>query len=92
MDIAYHANKHISPFWSQLTSYKVGSIMRLYEAKGIVESCKIGAESGKYWRRIEEVETEDYEYKGGNAKLHPSWKDHNSVRYKETGRPFPTND
>ena len=90
VDIAHHANKHISPFWTQLNTYKVGSIMRLYESRGVVESKKEGSDPAKWWRRVEKVETEDYEYKGGNAKLHPSWKDHHSVRYKKLNKEFPT--
>ena len=53
-EIAYQANKHISSHWTQLTRFSVGAIMRVYEAKGYVES-KNPHNKPKLWKRLKKI-------------------------------------
>jgi hypothetical protein len=64
-DIAYHANKHISPFWTQLSRFSAASILRSYVKLGHLE-VESRHNKPNLYKRVKIIETEDYEYKGGN--------------------------
>tara|TARA_R110002012_G_scaffold223489_2_gene395477 strand:- start:5878 stop:6279 length:402 start_codon:yes stop_codon:yes gene_type:complete len=54
-EIAYHANEHVSNFWTQLSTFSVGAILREYEKDNLVISRKKSINTPKKYKALKKI-------------------------------------